>query len=108
MEPLSLTKSFQVTDFPKVGTFLSSILRNSIKSKNVYQYALTHLQKFIVQTYPDYNLETILGPLSSEIEINLYEMLEGFVCYMKSTNPDLTPNSMKSYMAGIKSYLAYY
>ena len=35
-------------------------------------------------------------------------MLEGFVCYMMSTNPDLTPNSMKLYMASIRSYLAYY
>jgi integrase len=35
-------------------------------------------------------------------------MLEGFVCYMMSTNPDLTPNSMKCYMVSIKSYLAYH
>jgi integrase len=72
-----------------------------------YQYGLTHLQKFIVQTYPDYNLEIILGPLSRN-EINLYEMLEGFVRYMTSTNPDLTPSSLKSYMASVRSYLAYY
>jgi integrase len=35
-------------------------------------------------------------------------MLEGFVCYMTSTNPDLTPTSLKLYMASIRSYLAYY
>lgn len=35
-------------------------------------------------------------------------MLEGFVCYMTSANPDLTPNSMKLYMASIRSYLAYH
>jgi integrase len=103
----SLTKNLQITDLPKVDAFLSSISRNSIKSKYAYQYGLTHLQKFIVQTYPSYNLETILGPLSRN-EINLYEMLEGFVCYMKSTNPDLTPNSLKLYMVSIRSYLAYY
>jgi integrase len=107
LKPLTLTKDFQVTDLPKVSAFLSSISRNSIKSKYAYQYGLTHLHKFIVQTYPDYNLETILGPLSRN-EINLYEMLEGFVCDMTSTNPDLTPNSMKVYMASIRSYLAYY
>jgi integrase len=107
VKPSTLTKNLQITDLPKVDAFLSSISRNSIKSKYAYQYGLTHLQKFIVQTYPSYNLETILGPLSRN-EINLYEMLEGFVCYMKSTNPDLTPNSLKLYMVSIRSYLAYY
>ena len=107
MKPSPLTKHLQITDLPKVDAFLSSISRNSIKSKYAYQYGLAHLQKFIVQTYPSYNLETILGPLSRN-EINLYEMLEGFVCYMKSTNPDLTPNSLKLYMVSIRSYLAYY
>ena len=107
MKSSPLTKHLQITDLPKVDAFLSSISRNSIKSKYAYQYGLTHLQKFIVQTYPSYNLETILGPLSRN-EINLYEMLEGFVCYMKSTNPDLTPNSLKLYMVSIRSYLAYY
>ena len=101
------TKNLRITDLPKVDAFLSSISRNSIKSKYAYQYGLTHLQKFILETYPSYNLETILGYLSRN-EINLYEMLEGFVCYMKSTNPDLTPNSLKLYMVSIRSYLAYY
>jgi hypothetical protein len=104
---LSLTKNGQITDLPKVLAFLSSILRNSRKSKYTYQHGLIHFQKFIVKTYPNYNIETILGPLSRN-EINLYEMLEGFVSYMTSTNPDLTPNSMKVYVASIRSYLAYY
>jgi integrase len=107
VKPSPSTRHSQIIELPKVNAFLSSISRNSIKSKYAYQYGLTHLQKFIVQTYPSYNLETILGSLSRN-EINLYEMLEGFVCYMKSTNPDLTPNSLKLYMVSIRSYLAYY
>ena len=35
-------------------------------------------------------------------------MLEGFVCYMKSTNPNLTASSLKLYMVSVRSYLAYY
>jgi integrase len=107
VKPSPTTKNLRITDLPKVDAFLSSISRNSIKSKYAYQYGLTHLQKFILQTYTSYNLETIIGSLSRN-EINLYEMLEGFVCYMKSTNPDLTPNSLKLYMVSIRSYLAYY
>ena len=102
-----LTNNFQITALPKVSAFLSSISRNSLQSKYAYQYGLTHLQKFIAQKFPSYNLETILGPLSRN-EINLYEMLEGFVCYMKSTNPNLTASSLKLYMVSVRSYLAYY
>jgi integrase len=107
LKSLPLTKDFKITDLPKVSAFLSSISRNSIKSKRAYQYGLTHFQKFIVQTYPNYNLETILEPLERN-EINRYEMLEGFVCYMKSTNLDLMPSSLKLYMVSIRSYLDYY
>ena len=35
-------------------------------------------------------------------------MLEGFVCYMKSTNPNLTASSLKLYMVSVRSYLAYF
>lgn len=46
-KPLSLAKNYQITTLPKVGAFLSSVLRNSLKSKYAYQYGLMHFQKFI-------------------------------------------------------------
>jgi integrase len=107
LKPPSLAKNGQIFDLPKVTAFLASILRNSRKSKSTYQQGLIHFQKYVVKTYPRYNIETILEPLLRD-EIDLYEILEGFVLYMTSTNPDLTPNSMKVYMASIRSYLAYY
>jgi integrase len=106
LEPLP-AKNGQTFDLPKVTAFLSSILRNSRKSKSTYQQGLIHFQKYVLKAYPKYNIETILESLLRN-EIDLYEMLEGFVLYMTSTNPDLTPNSMKVYMASIRSYLAYY
>jgi integrase len=90
-----------------VNAFLTSMLRNSIRSKYAYQYGLTHFQKFISEKYSKYNLETILEPLSKN-KINLYEILDGFVSYLLSVIPNLTSKSIKLYMASVRSYLAYY
>jgi integrase len=96
--------------FEKVDAFLSSILRNSQKSKYAYRSGLIHFQKFLEQYYSRdlaYNLESILKPLSKN-KINVYELLDNFISYLLRTNPDLTPTSIKLYVASIRSYLAYY
>jgi integrase len=91
--------------FERVTTFLSSIERNSLSSRYAYQNGLNHLQRFLSQKYPDYNLETILKPLGKN-KINRYELLDGFVSYLQTF--DLTPSSIKLYVASIRSYFAYY
>jgi integrase len=93
--------------FQPVKTFLSSIERNSLKSKYAYQCGLIHFQRFLSQKYPDYNLETILKPLA-ENKINVYELLDGFVSYLQTSNGALTPSSVKLYIASVRSYFAYY
>jgi integrase len=52
-------------------------------------------------------LETILKPLSKN-EMNVYELLDNFISYLLSINSNLTPTSLKLYVASIRSYLAYY
>jgi integrase len=93
--------------FETAKAFLDSMLRNSLKSKYTYKSGLGHLQQFLGQKYPEYNLETILKPLSKNI-INTYELLDEFVSYLLSTNPCLTANSIRLYLASVRSYLAYY
>jgi integrase len=100
-------KNNKITALPKVNAFLTSMLRNSVRSKYAYQYGLTHFQKFIAEKYSKYNLETIFEPLLKN-EINLYEILDGFVSYLLSVTPNLTSKSIKLYMASVRSYLAYY
>ena len=63
MQPV-LTAQERITDHKSVDVFLSSMLRNSIKSKLAYQFGLAHFQKFIVLEYTQYDIETILKPLS--------------------------------------------
>jgi integrase len=96
-----------MTDHKSVNAFLSSMLRNSQKSKNVYKYGLAHFQKFLTQNYPHYNIESILRALLSN-EVNVYVMLDGFISYIIDPKLDLTSKSIQTYIASIRSYLAYH
>ena len=93
--------------FKSPCAFLSSILRNSLKSKYAYECALAHFQRFLGTSYTKYNIETILGPLSRN-EINVYIVLDEFVSYLLNIISNLTPNSINLYVAAIRSYFAYY
>lgn len=89
--------------FKSPCVFLSSILRNSLKSKYAYESALAHFQRFLVTRYMEYNIETILGPLSRN-EINVHTVLDEFVSYLLNVNANLTPNSVNLYVAAIAYY----
>ena len=103
---MSLAKlSLEKIGFQRVATFLSSIERNSLKSRYAYQIGLIHFQGFLSQKYPDYDLETILKPLLED-KINRYEVLDMFITYLQTFN--LTPSSIKVYMTSLRSYFAYY
>jgi integrase len=104
----------KIESFPKVKTFLDSIARNSIKSKRSYSSGLSLLQNFLNENeyqkkYADYNYncETILQPLS-ENRMNVYELLDSFVSYLIASKPDMTPKSIRLYLAALRSYFAFY
>ena len=81
--------------------------RNSLKSKQTYQFGLTHFQRFLEQKYPQYNIETILKPLSKS-ELDVYVILNEFVSCLVDPTLELTLSSIKLCMAAVRSYLAYY
>jgi integrase len=41
-------------------------------------------------------------------DVNVYELLDDFIANLVSTNPNLTPASIKLYVTAVRSYLAYY
>jgi integrase len=103
----TLSTEKQITDYKAVDVFLLSISRNSLNSKHTYQVALAHFQKFLKQKYPQYDIESILKPLSRN-ELDIYAILDEFVSYLVNGAPNLTSNSIKLYIAAMRSYLAYY
>jgi integrase len=106
VQSITATKE-RVTHYKTVNVFLSSISRNSVKSKLTYQFGLIHFQKFLEQKYPQYNIETILKPLSKN-ELDIYVILDEFVSYLLDPTLKLTSNTIKLYITALKSYLAYY
>jgi hypothetical protein len=103
----ALSTEKQITDYKAVSIFLLSISRNSLKSKYTYQCALAHFQRFLKQKYSQYDIENVLKPLS-ENELDIYAVLDEFVSYLVNEVPNLTSNSIKLYIAAMRSYLAYY
>ncbi|MFL6435386.1 MAG: tyrosine-type recombinase/integrase [Nitrososphaeraceae archaeon] len=97
----------RITDHKTVNVFLSSMSRNSLKSKLTYQSGLIHLEQFLEQKYPQYNIDMILKPLSKN-ELDVYVILDEFVSYLVDPTLKLTLSSIKLCMAAIRSYLAYY
>ncbi len=91
---------------PKVQEFLESIARNSLKSREVYGFALSHFQTFLHQKNVEYTLETILQPILSN-QIIVYTLLDNFVAYILSNKPNISSNSIAVYVAIVRSYLGY-
>ena len=87
-----------ITTYKTVNVFLSSMLRNSLRSKYAYQYGLSHFQKFLKQKHHEYNIETILKPLSKN-KPDVYVILDEFVSYLVDAALALTSNSIKLYIS---------
>lgn len=59
------------------------------------------------QKHVQYDIETILKPLSKN-ELDIYAILDEFVSYLVNEAPNLTSNSIRLYIAAVRSYVAYY
>jgi integrase len=96
-----------IAQLPRPKAFLHSMRRNSLSSEETYLNGLVRLQNFLSQNekFKNHSVETILDSLSKQ-EINLYELLDEFVSFLISLH--LSISSIKLYMAGLRSYLAYY
>jgi hypothetical protein len=80
--------------FEKTQTFLNRMLRSTTRKWYPYQYGLVHFQKYIAAKHPTWNIETIIQPLSLG-NINVYELLDGFVSYLMEKYPDFTPGTLR-------------
>jgi hypothetical protein len=114
-------------DFPKVRTFLESVVRGSKNSKASYDIGLKHLQCFLNSIssnnnnnnnnnnnsandyYSRYDIETILLALQSN-KLNVYELLYNFVSFLVNMphQPPIAPTSIALYVYAVRSYLQYH
>ena len=95
----------QIGDLPKVKSFLDSVGRNSKQSRQTYHAAIVDFQHFLYKKYPGQTADSVLTNLVKD-EINVYELLEGFVSFESSLR--LSVRSIRLYITAIKSYLSYH
>ena len=84
-----------------VDQFLDSIGRSSKSTKECYKIGLEHFSRYLAANkYSDELIRSIkMG------EINVYELLNGFVSFLMQRN--LSIPSVKMYVASVKSYLEF-
>lgn len=86
-------------DFPKVRQFLESKARNSKGTAKTYAAVIGRLQKFLEDSYPQYNVETILAQLKKKKGLDVYRFFDQLISYwhgkIKSVN--LTVDGLRSY-----------
>jgi integrase len=119
-----IQRANEISNLPKVKSFLDSMGRGSIKSRRTYSLALVHLQDFLDKKYSHddyYNCETILKPITQN-KINIYEVFDGFVSHLltkrgeataianaaATTTTTLSTSSIIFYLAALRSYFAYH
>lgn len=95
----------EIGDLPKVKSFLDSVGRNSKQSRLTYHAAIVDFQHFLHKKYPGQTADSVLTNLVKN-EINVYELLEGFVSFESSLR--LSVRSIRLYITAIKSYLSYH
>lgn len=109
---LLLTESVhsKIDKYNRPKTFLDTIGKNSRSTRSNYEAALVRLEKFLHNRFDSkYNVDSIIDLISSN-QISVYELLDNFVSF-ESIDKSLKksrPQSIKTYLAGIKSYFAYY
>jgi integrase len=75
---------------------------NSKSSRTSFALALAHFQNFL--DTKNYTLKNVIVPLASG-KINVYTLLGDFLRHLSKHNGNLSPKSLKAYMAAVRSYL---
>ena len=105
----------QINDQEKVKSFLDTVGRNSLKTRKNYETTLVHFQEFLNRKYDTgHTLQTILDMIVKN-EFDIYRLFDNFIAFENSNVRTLrgremrvTPQTIRTILIGIKSYLAYY
>lgn len=91
-----------------MGVFLEAIGKNSRKTRNNYENALVHLERYVSETYHQQSIDSILPSIIGN-KIDIYKFMDDFITYeTRKAQGKITTQSLRTYLIGIKSYFAYY
>lgn len=95
----------RIRALPPVSIFLKSMQKNSRITGITYETSLSYFQSFL-DVESNHDLQTILVAITKN-EVNVYTLLEQFVTFLTERR-SLSPGSVRQYVVGFRSYLAYY
>src|SRR5918912_2977842 len=109
----NLINKYRTRGLDAVADFLTTKARKSKRTVLTFSFVIDYLNKFIIQNYQGYDIQTILPLLKSETsietekKIDIYKLLNDFVSYLQNdtaNGSDLSPATLNLYMSAAKSY----
>ena len=100
----------KIDKYDKPRVFLDTVGKNSRRTRSNYETALVHLERFLHDRFGSvYNVDSIIDLVLCN-QMNVYELLDGFVSFecTRADHEKNKPQSIKTQLAGMKSYFAYY
>jgi integrase len=105
----NLINKYRTRGLDAVADFLTTKARKSKRTILTFSFVIDYLNKFIIQNYQGYDIQTILPLLKSE-KIDVYKLLNNFVSYLQNdtaNGSDLSPATLNLYMSAARSYFQF-
>jgi integrase len=108
----NLINKYRTRGLDAVADFLTTKARKSKRTVLTFSFVIDYLNKFIIQNYQGYDIQTILPLLKSESEkkIDVYKLLNNFVSYLQNdtaNGSNLSPATLNLYISAAKSYFQF-
>jgi integrase len=110
----NLINKYRTRGLDAVADFLATKARKSKRTVLTFSFVIDYLNKFIIQNYQGYDIQTILPLLKSDIDtekkIDVYKLLNNFISYLQNdtaNGSDLSPATLNLYMSAAKSYFQF-
>ena len=98
--------------FGLVLDFIQSKARKSPQTAVVFYRALNYFDAYIAEQYKGrYDLQTIIPAIKKQKNgVDVYTLINSFITFLQKSTPygaDLTPRTIRLYVAAVKSYFVY-
>lgn len=96
----------EVYNIPRVKSFVDNKTEGSIKTGLNYLSAIVKMNSYLKEKY-NKNSDSIINYLTDNPK-EVYALLGGYIKYLKTERVGITPNTIRNYIAALRSYFAYY
>ena len=92
---------------PRVKSFIDMKTGGAIKTGQTYLSALVHLNALVKEKYDNLNSDSIIDYLIYSPK-EVYPLIGGYLIHLRKVKQGITPNTIRNYIAALRSYFAMY